>query len=177
MDINSIKQFTTKKSIFTESLFYISLSLIVASFLCYFIFSFRISSQKNFIEELDFEMSQIGSLEQKQREEKVFSYQKKIDDYSQIINNHKISSSVFGFIEKQTIQSVWFSKISLSEKENSINLSGEAENIEVLSRQIFIFENSEFVKKISILNSSLDDSGIVSFNLNLNLDPKIFDSL
>ena len=81
---------------------------------------------------------------------------------------------VFAFLESQTLPEVWFSRINLSERENKIILTGESGNMDILSRQISTFEKNEFVKKISILNSSVWDSGKIKFSITVDLDPILF---
>ena len=174
MDLNSISKFTKEKSLFSDIVFYVAISLLVSSILCYFIFVIKISSQKERVKVLEDSMLQIGTAEQKEKEAIIFKYQKKIADYTKFLNNHKSTSNVFAFLESQTLPEVWFSRINLSERENKIILTGESGNMDILSRQISTFEKNEFVKKISILNSSVWDSGKIKFSITVDLDPILF---
>lgn len=174
MDINSITKFTKEKSLFSDIVLYVAISLLVSSILCYIIFSIKISSQKEKVKSLEEAMFSIGTAEQKEKEAIIFKYQKKIVDYTKFLNNHKASSNVFTFLESNTLPEVWFSRINLSERENKIILTGESGNMDILSRQISTFEKNEFVKKISILNSSVWDSGKIKFSITIDLDSILF---
>jgi len=176
MDLKSIAKFTKERSLFSDIVLYVSISLLVSCILCYIIFSIKIYSQKEKVKSLDGEMFTIGTAEQKEKEATIFKYQNKIVDYTKFLNNHKASSNVFTFLEGQTFPEVWFSRINLSERENKIILTGEAGNMDILSRQISVFEKNDFVKKISILNSSVWDSGKIKFSITIDLDPILFTS-
>lgn len=174
MDLSSINLSSDKKELLKDVIFYISLSLLISAVLCYFIFSAKISSQKRAISQIDASMSTIGTDLQKQKEAAIFSYRKKIDDFANLMANHKSALNILNFLEQQTMPRVWFNRFNLSEKDKSIILSGEAESVEVLSHQVMVLESNQYVKKIDVLSSSIGDSGRVTFNLNAVLDPKIF---
>jgi len=101
MDLNSISKFTKEKSLFSDIVFYVAISLLVSSILCYFIFLIKISSQKERVKVLEDSMLQIGTAEQKEKEAIIFKYQKKIADYTKFLNNHKSTSNVFAFLESR----------------------------------------------------------------------------
>lgn len=174
MDLEDLKQAISKKGLFSDIVFYISISCLISAVLCYFIFSAKIGSQKNEIMQIDSSMATIGTQAQKDREADIFNYQKKINDFSLLLKNRKSSLNILSFLEKQTLSNVWFNRFSLSEKDKSIALSGEAENMEVLSRQVMLLESNEYVKKIDVLSSNLGNLSRISFNLNIILDPKLF---
>lgn len=174
MDFSSILKFTKEKTFVTDVIFYIAISFLISSILCYLIFLVKISSQKYTIKTLEESMLTIGTEEQKEKEAQIFKYQKKINDYAKFLKDHKSALNVFSFLEEQTMPEVWFSRISLSEKEYSVILTGEANNMDVLSKQVMNFEKSEFVKRITILNSSVADSGKIKFSLTLSLKENLF---
>lgn len=174
MDMSLITKFTKEKTFLADIILYITVSLLISSILCYVIFLVKISSQKYALKNLEESMLAIGTDEQKEKEVKIFQYQKKINDYAKFLQNHKSALNVFTFLEQQTMPEVWFSRINLSEKENSVILTGEANNMDVLSRQILNFEKDKFVKRIVIMNSSVSDSGKIKFNLTLSLNENLF---
>jgi len=155
-------------------IFYFAASLLVATVLCYLIFILKIYLQEQAIKNLDVETLNVGTDAQKDEEKIVFGYQKKVNDYGMLLQNHKFASNVFSFLEKDTLPNVWFYRFSMPMSQNQIDLAGEAETMDALSRQTSAFEKNEFVKKVSILNSDTGVLGKISFNLSLQLDPKIF---
>ncbi len=174
MDFESIIKSGKDKKLLLDIVLYISISILVSAILLYFIFLVKISSQKNEITKFDKLFLEVGTIEQKEKEAKIFVYQKKINDYAKLLAEHKSSLNVFNFLESQTMPEVWFSRISLSEEDTSIVLSGEAGNMDVLSRQISNFEKNNYVSNIAVLSSSISDSGRIKFNLTLNLKDELF---
>lgn len=158
-----------------DVVFYFVISSLIAAILCYLIFAVKIYSQKVQIKSYNASLATVGTDEQKDMEKKIFDYQKKINDYAPLVKNHKISSNILAYLEKNTLQKVWFSRFSMGSSNNAdIVLSGETENAEVFSKQISVFELSEYLTKITVLSSTLDAKNKDSFNLSLSLDPKIF---
>lgn len=161
-----------------NSLFYFALASLIVVVFSYLIFTFKVYLQSQKINEMDKIIAAYGTDEQRSYEKKVFDYKRKIDDFAVILKNHKISSNIFIFIEERTLPKIWFSQfetLDLSEPESEINLSGEAENTEVLSRQIQVLEKSkDYIKSVSIASYQVGPAREVKFVLNLSLEPKIF---
>ncbi len=154
--------------------FYFTVSLLVSTVFCYLLFALKVYLQHKEISRLDQAIGTVGTDYQKEQEKTVLNYQKKINDYAILIANHKFSSNIFSFFEKDTLPNIWFSKFSTSTKQGQIDVSGQAESMDALSRQTAVFEQNEFVKKVSLLGSSIGDMGKINFNLSLVLDPKIY---
>ena len=174
MDFSIFYQLRTKKIWWVDVVFYFVISLLISTVLCYLIFIFKIYLQQQELKNLDQAILTVGTDIQKDQEKTVFNYQKKINDYAQLLAKHKFASNVFGFLEKDTLLNVWFSRFSLPTLQNQVDLSGEAESLDALSRQTSAFEKNEFVKRVNLLGSSAGDLGKVNFNLSLFLDPKIY---
>ncbi|KKP42229.1 MAG: hypothetical protein UR31_C0017G0008 [Parcubacteria group bacterium GW2011_GWA2_33_14] len=165
------------KSLWMDVVFYFLCALLIAVVFYYFLFLLKDYYQNQKIEEINKKIAVYGTQEQKNSEAKVFDYKKKIDDFTVIINNHKISSNIFTFIEENTLPTVWFSNFSMSESSNDLRLSGESNNMETLSHQISILENNkDYVSNINILNSQVGTGGTIRFVLNASLNPEIFKS-
>jgi hypothetical protein len=174
MNFSIIYQLRTKKFWWLDVIFYFVISLLIATIICYFIFSIKIYFQNKKIKDLEAAMATIGTEQQKVYEEKIFDFQKKINDFAILLGEHKISSNVFSFIEQYTLSNVWFNKFNMNEEGLEVNLSGEAETTEALSRQISILEENQYIKKINLLNSGTGEGGKINFNLTLLLEPQIF---
>ena len=164
------------KSWWKDLVFYCAIALLIASLFSYGIFYYKAHLLNQKVGELDDKIAVYGTKEQKDYEKEVLDYKKKIDDFSTIIASHKISSNVFSFMEASTLPEVWFLSFDMSQPTNEIRLLGETDSMETLSRQVQIFEkNRDYVKNITVLNTQLGSLGKVTFNLNLSLEPKIFD--
>ncbi len=174
MDFSIIYQLRAKKFWWMDVIFYFVLSLLIATILCYLVFVIKIAMQNKEIKEQEAALETVGTDQQKEYEGEVLLYQKKIADFIALFRNHEFASKVFGFIEQQTRPNVWFKRFDMDQKAGAVKLSGEADDMEALSRQVAAFEKSEYVKKLDVLNSSLGESARIDFNLELVLDPKIF---
>jgi len=174
VDFSIIYQLRTKKFWWLDVMFYFVISLLIATVFCYLIFAVKISMQNNQIRDLKAAIETVGTEQQLAYEKEVVTYQKKINDFAAVFQNHGFSSNVFVFMEKQTRPNVWFQSFSMDQKGAKVNLSGEADDMDAFSRQVAVFERNEYIDNINLLNSNLGESDMVGFNLNLTLNPKIF---
>jgi len=174
MDFSIIYQLRTKKFWWLDVVFYFVISLLVATLFCYLIFSIKISMQQSQIRAIEVSMETVGTDQQKVYEKEVLSYQKKFNDFANLFKNHEFTSNVFAFVEEHTRPTVWFQRFNLNQKEAQVVLSGESDNMEEFGRQVAVLEKNEYVKSVSLLNSTVSESSRVAFNLNLALKPEIF---
>ncbi len=164
------------KAVWITVVFYVMVILLIVAATCYGILAFKVYFYHQKISEIRTSISAYGTPEEKAYEKLVFDNKQQVDDFTTIINDHKISSNVFNFIESNTLPSVWFFSFNMSETNNELRLAGEAENMEMLSRQFKIFETStDYIKNISVLNSQVAPSGRPNFTLSITLNPNIFD--
>lgn len=175
MAFNLTSQIKNNESLPVNVVFYFICAAFFAIVFSYFVFTFKVYFETQKINEIDSRIFDFNSEQQRLSEKKVLDYEKKIDDYSFIIKNHRIFSNVFDFIEEKTLPNVWFSSFDMSSSANEIKLLGESENAETLVLQVAAFEGSkDYVKDISVLNSEVQSSGRVRFNLSFHLNPQIF---
>jgi len=156
-----------------DILFYLSVGLLVLSFIAYFLLNNSIkTSQKNLAtleETLSKEVSEKATLKNE-----ILTYQKKIKDFSGLINGHLKSSKIFVFIEEKCHPKVWFNEFTLNTEKGNVMLSGEAQSFESLGQQMLILRDEKMVKSIELGDVSLSKEGKISFNLNIFFNPSIF---
>lgn len=174
MDLSVIFQLRTKKFWWMDVIFYFVISLLVATLLCYLIFLVKNGLQRSDIKKESAALQTVGTTEQKRQEQSVIGYQKKINDFSSLLKSHEFASNVFAFMQTQTLPNIWFKQFNLDAKNNSVQLSGESDNLDAFSRQIAAFEGNKYVKSIGTLSSTLGQSAKVDFNMALGLDQNIF---
>jgi len=175
MVFNSSYQLKYKESLWIDVIFYFLYALIIAVVFSYFILMVKVYIDSQAVNELDNRTANHEFSQQKIYEKEILDYQKKIDNYSAIVSRYKISSNILSFIEQTTLSNVWFLSLDMSQLTDEIKLSGQAENMEVLGRQIQVFEKSQdYINHIKVFNSDIEPSGKVRFILNLSLNPKIF---
>src|SRR3989344_5402317 len=177
MDFNTIFQLRTKKFWWMDVVFYFVISLLVSTVLCYVIFAAKNSFLRQDIEKQIEKLNKVGTEQQRADERDVINYKKKINDFTFLMQNHQFTSNVFAFMQQQTMPNVWFKQFSLNEKSATVQLSGEADDLDAVSRQIAVLEKNKYVKSLSTLTSSGDGSARNGFNTNLVLSSDIFDYL
>jgi len=175
MDISEAYQVKNKSSWWMDIILYFCVSLLLASVACYVIFLVENDSQRKNIQKESANSIASVSAQQKNYESTVVSYQKKINDFNSLFLNHEFASNVFAFMEAQTLPNIWFKQFDLDEKNSTVQLSGEADNMAAFSQQISVLEKNKYVKSMGNLSSSAEKSAKVAFSLNLTLDPSIFD--
>jgi hypothetical protein len=177
MDFSVIFQLRTKKFWWMDVIFYFVVSLLIATVFCYFVFLFKNNMIRKQINDQVSALHTVGTDQQKSHEADVLKYQKKINDFSGLLKDHQFASNVFAFMQAQTMPNIWFSQFTLDEKSNSVQLSGESDNMDAFSRQVAVLENNKYVKNLGSLSSSLGESARTEFNMGLVLDPTIFNYL
>lgn len=173
LDLSVIFRLRTKKLWWVDVLYYFAISLLVSTVLCYLIFLTKNYFQRRAIENEIAALQTVGTEQQKKSEEEVITYQKKINDFVGLFNNHEFASNAFAFMQTQTMPNIWFGQFVLDKKASSVQLTGEADSLEIFGRQVAGFEKNKYVRDLGGLNSSLSGTR-VQFSMNLSLDKSIF---
>ena len=178
MAIEIIPKTKTKKVSFLDILFYFSLLLFLAFLISYFalnVYQKRLESElTNIKKDLEKTPDEKALEEEIFGSEKNIGYQQKIKDFGVLFNAHKLPVNFFNFLEENTHPKVWFSKFNLDLEKNLLEMSGEAQNFEVLGQQALIFKRQDSIKNMNLPMVSLGKDGKVNFDLQLTIDPKIF---
>jgi hypothetical protein len=177
VDFSVIFQLRTKKFWWMDVVFYFVISSLIATVLCYVIFLTKNNLQREDIKKETAVLQTVGTGRQKEYEKSVITYQKKINDFTNLLKIHKFASNVFAFMQEQTMPNVWFKQFSLDEKNNGVQLSGEADDMSALSRQVSTLEKNKYVKNIGTLSSTLGESARIEFSVDITLDQNIFNYL
>lgn len=108
-------------------------------------------------------------------EREVLNYQSKINNFSFLIGQRVETSRFFKAFEEVVHPNVWFSEFGLmSGEEGMVVLSGHAQNFEVLGQQLFIIQNTDWIKDVGLGAVVMAEDGEIDFSLTLFLDSKIF---
>lgn len=177
MDFSVIFQLRNKKFWWIDVIFYFVISLLIATVFCYIIFLTKNAFQRNDIKKEIELLKTVGTEQQKEYEKNVVNYRDKIKDFYILFKNHEFTSNVFAFMQKQTMQNVWFKQFNLDKKNNKVQLSGESDNMDSFSRQVKVFEqedNKKYIENIETISSLLKESNKVEFNINITLNNEIF---
>lgn len=174
MMIEIIPKPAAKLPLWQNLLFYFSLGLLLAAISTYFILDNFLKKAEISLKNLEETLAQERTAEEIALESEVFGYQKKIGDFSKLIDRHLFSSNFFEFIEKNSHPQIWFSQLSLNPQSAEVSLLGQAENFTTLNQQLQILKDNPKVLNLNLTRIAIGKAGRVDFGLNLSLDPTIF---
>ncbi len=165
---------TTNKALWITILFYFSLVLFLASVASYFVFDHFLVDYSKKVISLQMDIEQAENKEQKLKKQEVVEIQDQIKDFSKLLDDHKFISTFFAEFEKWCHPRVWFSSISLSITDSSVNLNGETDSFETLGQQMLVLKNHSLIKEIDLSNIQMGQNERINFNLGLTFYPQTF---
>jgi hypothetical protein len=174
MAIEIIPKEAAKLPLWQNILFYVSIAVLLAVILCYGILyklgekaSITLKERENLYEQN--KTPEILSLESE-----ILDYKNKISAFSNLISQHKFSSTFFQFLEKITHPKVVFLEMDFNVKDNKITLFGQTDSFLTLGQQIMIFKQQNMIKNVQLSNIGISKEGKVEFNIDITLDAKLF---
>jgi flagellar basal body-associated protein FliL len=174
MDFRTIFQLRNKKVWWIDVIFYFVIALLTATIICYLVFLVKNIFQRRDIAEAEYKLTTVGTADQLTQEQKVILYKAKIKDFGNLIQNHEFASNIFYLMQDNTQPKVWFSQFNLDAKAKQVQVSGIAEDMDMVARQTSTFEKNEYIQKFENLNSTLSEDGRIAFNFSLSMNPRIF---
>jgi len=174
MAIEIIPRKAAPLPLWLKILFYILIGLLLAALLSYFIFGHFQKKSLTTLQNLEEEIFKEKTPQKIALEKEILSYQKKINNFSLMLDRHLLSSKFFHFLEKTSHPRIWFSKINLSPGEQLAVVSGRAETFPVLGQQLQILKKEALVKNVTLSKISLGKKGEIEFTLTLSFDPEFF---
>lgn len=166
----------SQNSSLTDIVFYIALFLLMATVLAYFGIRYFDGKTAERYKEVQTQIAAKETPAVKEKERAIISYRDKLADYAAILDNHILASNAFSFLEKSTHPQIVFSWFSLDRGGAMLSLSGTASNFESLGQQILLLEGNESAASVVLKKVSLVKGGGVEFQLDIMLDPKIFNN-
>ncbi len=171
--VEIIPKKASKKFSWEDFLFYFSIILLIATVSSFFYFKTSINRTTITIKNLEEEIRK-KTPEQRELEERIFTYQEKINDISTLLADHKPSSKVFAFLEENTHPQVWFSDFLFMSTGSRVEVSGFVESFEALGQQALIFKENPLIRDLRLFEVSIDREEGVSFTFSLFFEPQIF---
>jgi len=111
------------------------------------------------------------------KEEELNPIEKKIDDFGELLQKHKIPLNIFNFLEKICLPAVWFSDFNFTSEEREVIVSGHTDTFVILEQQILVLKQDPLVKSLNISGVSISEEGKVDFTFLLTFAPQIFTPL
>jgi hypothetical protein len=153
--------------------FYISLALLVAAIAGFFILNSVVSGKQATLQDLNAILVSKKTPENTALESEILNYERKFKDFSILIGNHLEVSDIFSLVEESRHPQVWFSQFTLTPEEKTANLSGKAQNFEVLGQQMLLLREKEFIEDVSLGSAAINKEGKIDFSLVLNLSEEL----
>lgn len=132
---------------------------------------------ENEIKNLELQLTESEKNIDKKTINEMSQFSKKLETIKLIVAKHQVISNLLDSLASSTVSSVYFTSFDyqgLVEKNPSISLRGKAQGYSVVALQENAFAQNKDFKSASFSNLNLDDKGLVSFDLKISVDPKIF---
>ena len=162
-----------EKKPWLDLVFYFCLALLIMSILAYFVLEYSLKRAEEELKDLKTKISEQQNEENKKLKKDISLVQKKIDDFSIVLNEHKLSSQAFTFIENSTHPEVSFMNFNFDSEGSNLLLSAKTSSFKTLGEQLLIFQGQEDIENIALSNIFLTDKGNVEFSLNIALNTQI----
>lgn len=92
---------------------------------------------------------------------------------SGLLKNHKLTSRLIDALAAATLPRVQWLSLAAALDKNSLTLSGQAADYNVLAKQMTALKEDNNWQNVEISNIALGKDGFVSFGLNMDFDAKV----
>lgn len=157
-------------------LLYCAVFCLVVVLVLYFWFSSRTGAVRAEIEVVKEQQTTLKTKEIRRTEKEVVETSQRINDFSQIFKEHKLSSQFFSFLEGIVHPKVQVLTLSLMPNSLTMNISGNAQTIRAVGEQLLVLQANQLLEEITLSGPSLEEEGGVSFGLRLLLKPGVLGS-
>lgn len=153
--------------------------IVVIAALCLVLISFFVfrqlqSNSKKTIANLENFLNTGATAKEKQLEQKVLAYQRKIADFGVFIQSRQDSLRFFQFLEQYAHPKIFFTDANLDTQNRLLILQGETLDFGSLDQQLSIFKQRDEIDGVRLSKLDIGTSGRVVFTLELAFSPKIF---
>ena len=174
MAIEFVPKPTSKTSLWLSILFYFSILLLIGAVAANFALDYFQKKSEKDLKNYEGLIEMAWTDEKKALESEVIGYQKKINDFSTLLELHKLNSNLFPLLEKNTHPQVLFSTIEFNSTENTVALSCQTESFQTLGEQILILKEEKLIKNVNLVGVNIGKEGKIIFGLSLSLNPQLF---
>ncbi|MDO8504186.1 MAG: hypothetical protein Q7S60_05935 [bacterium] len=165
---------TQKAPAWQNALLYLSLALLLAAVISFFLLGRFIKNADISLKNLEETLTKEKTSQEIDLEKSIIFWQIKIRDFSQLLERHVYPSNFFDFISKIAHPKTWFQQVALDLKESKVAIQGSTESFTTLGQQLFILEQEPSIKDFTLSSLLIGKKGKVDFSLNITLDPNLF---
>ena len=153
---------------------YAALAALVLAVAAYIALFFSVSRASVSLKNLEDEIGQRGTPEEKQLERDVFDAEARIGFFAQILDKHRRPSRLLPVLEANTHPRAWFNFFDMDTETGLLELRGETLNFQSLGQQFNAFSAEILIKDIRLSALSIGKEGQIEFTLMMSFDPQIF---
>jgi Tfp pilus assembly protein PilN len=135
----------------------------------YFILKNEINRTEVAIKQTKQELSKIQTKEQSALEKKILTFKTKVDDAIQLLQNREKSSNIFGFLETFIHPNIYFTSLSSSMGQGTLELQGISKRFADIGQQISVFKQDPFIKEATLSNIDFSEEGEIEFSIEILL--------
>jgi len=106
----------------------------------------------------------------KEEQDKVVDFYSQLANLKTILNNHRLSSPLFSWLEDNTQVNTYFTSFSFRSRDEKVVLSGLTASLVDLSEQILVFQGSPEVAGVTVGNVSAVKGGLWRFGIELSVN-------
>jgi len=148
-------------------------SLLVVSLVAFGGFKIYGSFASKKIEKLRSEQAAVFTAADQKEAERIISMEKSAAALQTLLNKHIYVSEFFDLVSKYTLPRIQWTACVFNSSKGQASLSGEAGDYSTLAKQLLSFEGDETgFENIKIANVNLDRTGVVDFEMSLEIDSK-----
>lgn len=166
------RQETTKNNI-ANAVFYLAVFLFVASIVSFFVLNSLIKNNQENLAVLEISLLGADTPERRALENKVLSFQRRVNDFDGVEEEHLFPAKLFSLLEENTHPNVMFDQFNLDSRKDKLVLNGKTLSFETLGQQLLIFKEADFVKEMVLDQATISKEGYIIFTISLTLDSKI----
>lgn len=96
-------------------------------------------------------------------------YRDQVERFRAAANQRKDFAPLFALLEQSTHEGVRFTEFAVDRLSNQIHLTGEAQDFFNLEQQRLLWKRQEQIRKVEVLNMSLEQEGQIQFEARLTL--------
>lgn len=125
--------------------------------------------------ELDKKIEDLSKQVSKEDQQNFIGFYSQLANLKKILENHKFSANVYGFLERNTLPLVYYYEAEFLLEEGTFELKGRADSLETLVAQLSLFDRAPELEKIVLEQMSFEGTE-VGFDAVLTFKTEFFKS-
>ncbi len=163
---------TPKLPFWLNLLFYFSIFFLISVILGYFLLGYFKNQTQKEVQKYEKLLADAFPAQAVLLEEKLKIQERKIKNFSSLIEDRYFGSKVFPLLEELCHPQVYFSNVSFNLAEQRITLSAKAKDFSVFKAQLITFRNEKRIRDFHSAGFSIGERGVILFDASFSVDPQ-----